>query len=170
MTSSSLLMSIILLVIAGTGWSAAAVEARQICDATVDVTDTDPAGTHVRSEPGGKVIATLKISGDGWIEAHLVAQLGDWYEIDAASLVDSVSGTLFHGKGYMHKSMLGVSGLQNGATFYIDPDGKRPLVSHLAGDQPVVLLGCRGKFLKVKAGKYTGWTREACTNMNTTCV
>lgn len=148
----------------------AAAEARQVCDATVDVTDTDPAGTHVRSAPDGKVIATLKVSGDGWIEAHLVAQLGDWYEIDDASLVDSVSGTLFHGKGYMHKSMLGVSGLQNGATFYIAPDGKRPLVSHLAGDQPVVLLGCSGKFLKVKAGKYTGWTREACTNMNTTCV
>jgi len=153
------------------GTSAGAAEMRQACDASVDVTDTDPAGTHVRSAPAGAVIATLKSSQNGWVSVHLAAQLGDWYEINSASLVDSQrSGTLFRGKGYMHKSMLGVSGLQNGARLYIDHDGKRPLVSHLAGDQPVILLGCRGPFLKVRVGKYSGWTREACTNMNTTCV
>lgn len=161
------LLACLMLLMAG----AAAAETRQVCNATVDVTDTDPAGTHVRSAPGGAVIATLKASGDGWVSVHLAARLGDWYEIDTASLVDDTHpATLFHGKGYVHKSMLGVSGLHNGATLYTDPDGKRPLVSHLAGDQPVALLGCQGVFLKVNVGKYTGWTREVCTNMNTTCV
>jgi hypothetical protein len=150
---------------------AAAAETRQVCDATVDVTDSDPAGTHVRSAPGGAVIATLKSSDFGWVSVHLTAQLGDWYEIDTASLEDTEHpATLFRGKGYVHKSMLGVSGFENGATLYIAPDGKRPLVSGLAGDQVVALLGCSGPYLKVKAGKYSGWTKEACTNMNTTCV
>lgn len=151
--------------------STAAEDMRQICNATVDVTDSDPAGTHVRSTPGGAVIATLKSSADGWVSVRLIAQLGDWYEIDTASLVDNIHpATLFRGKGYVHKSVLGVSGLQNGATLYIDPDGKQPIVSQLAGDQRVTLLGCRGPFLKVKAGEYIGWTKEVCTNMNTTCV
>jgi hypothetical protein len=38
--------------------------ARQACNAVVDVTDTDPKGTNVRSEPGGSVLATLKKSTD----------------------------------------------------------------------------------------------------------
>ena len=167
-TISPLLAGTMLLMVAAEG---SAAETRQACDATVDITDTDPAGTHVRSAPGGAVVATLSNTGDGWISVHLAAQLGDWYEIDAASLVDSVRPRdLFHGRGYVHKSVLGVSGMKNGGSLYVDADGKRPLVSHVAGDQPVMLLGCRGSFLKVKVGKFTGWTREACTNMNSTCV
>ena len=163
------LLAFVALFIASGG--ATAAESRQVCDVAVDVTDTDPAGTHVRGTPGGAVIATLKNPGDGWIEVHLSAQLGDWYEIDSASLEDPDNPrVLFHGKGYLHKSMLGLSGMQNDATLYSDPDGKRPLVSHLAGDQPVDLLGCRGKFLRITVSKHTGWTKEACTNMNTTCA
>jgi hypothetical protein len=131
---SPLLVCVMLLM---AGAAAAAAEMRQACDATVDVTDTDPAGTHVRSAPGGPIIATLSNPGDGWITVHLKAQLGDWYEINAASLVDPTHlGTLFHGKGYVHKSMLGVSGMQNGGTLYIDHDGKRRSFRMLPATSP----------------------------------
>ena len=149
--------------------------ARQACNAVVDVTDTDPKSTNVRSEPGGSVLATLEKSTDnGWIIVHLTAQIGDWYEIDRAKLIDSTlpSGEkiLFHGTGYLHKSVVGVSGMQNGGAIYRDHDIRTDLIDgHAAGDQQVDLLGCFGEFLKVHVKKGIGWTKAACTNMNTTC-
>ncbi|MDR3416486.1 MAG: hypothetical protein P4L83_09900 [Nevskia sp.] len=145
----------------------------QSCNVTVDVVDPDPKGTNVRAAPGGAVLAALKNPGEGWIEVHIAAQSGDWYEIDRASLIetDPAGKIIFQGKGYVHKSMLGVSGMRNGGAIYSDHDsGSAPLVLHAAGDQPVQLLGCWGEFLKVHVKAGNGWTREACTNMNTTCV
>ncbi|HEY4141059.1 MAG TPA: hypothetical protein VGM57_06585 [Pseudolabrys sp.] len=148
---------------------------RQACNVAVDITDTDPKGTNVRSTPGGAVITSLKNpTSDGWIAVHITAQLGDWFEIDRANLIDANSSpddkVIFRGKGYLHKSVLGVSGLQNGAAIYTDHDIKSsPIELHAAGDQQVDLLGCWGEFLKVHVKKGIGWTKEACTNMNTTC-
>jgi hypothetical protein len=164
------------LTLAPTAAAYAQTAARQACNAAVDVTDTDPKGTNVRSEPGGAVIATLKNSTDnGWIVVHLTAQLGDWYEIDRASLIDASlppSGkSLFQGKGYLHKSVVGVSGVQNGGVVYSNHDIRTDLIDpHAEGDQRVELLGCWGEFLKVRVKKGIGWTTQACTNMNTTCV
>ena len=60
--------------------------------------------------------------------------------------------------------------MQNGGAIYRDHDVKSaPLDPHAAGDQKVDLLGCWGDFLKVHVKKGIGWTRQACTNMNTTC-
>lgn len=146
---------------------------RQACDVTVDITDTDPKGTHVRAAPGGAAIASLKAPGEAWIEAHITAQLGDWYEIDGATLIDpgGEDKSVFRGKGYLHKSVVGVSGMQNGGAIYADHDDASPPVDPAAaGDQDVRLLGCWGQFLRVQVKKGTGWTRQACTNMVTTCA
>jgi hypothetical protein len=154
---------------------AQAVE-NQACNAEVDITDTDPKGTNVRAAPGGAVIASLKNpTADGWIGVHVTGQLDDWYEIDRAKLIDADQPPggkiVFQGKGYLHKSVLGVSGMQNGGAIYLDHDVKSgPLDLHAPGDQQVDLLGCWGEFLKVHVKKGTGWTKAVCTNMNTTCV
>jgi hypothetical protein len=153
----------------------ARAETRQACGVNVDITDTDPKGTNVRSAPAGAVIAELRNPGDGWIEVHVTAQSGDWYEIDRATRVGSdlppAGKIVFQGKGYLHKSVLGVSGMQNGGVIYADHDvASRPIDPHASGDQSVDLLGCWGGFLKVHVGKGVGWTKEACTNMNTTCA
>ena len=147
---------------------------KQACNAEVDVTDPDPKGTNVRASPGGAVVSALKNPGDGYIIVHLTGQLGDWYEIDRARLIDSTlpSGEkiLFQGTGYLHKSVVGVSGMQNGGVVYRNHDIRTDLVDpHAAGDQQVELLGCFGEFLKVHVKKGVGWTMQACTNMNTTC-
>ena len=171
---SALTCAFLMLTPAAACWAQSAE--RQACNAAVDVTDTDPKGTNVRATPGGAVIASLKNSGaDGWIEVHLTGQLGDWYEIDRASLIgaDQPSGgkVIFRGNGYVHKSVVGVSGMQNGGIIYRNHDIRSDLVdSHAAGDQQVDLLGCWGEFLKVRVKAGTGWTRQACTNMNTTCA
>jgi hypothetical protein len=151
------------------------VPARQACDVHVDIIDTDPKGTHVRASPGGAVIASLSNpNAEGWIAVHITGQLGDWYEIDRASLINADLGpdgkALFHGKGYLHKSVVGVSGMQNDGAIYRDHDVKsEPVDLHAPGEQQVDLLGCWGEFLKVHVRKGSGWTREACTNMDTTC-
>jgi hypothetical protein len=147
----------------------------QSCDVRVDITDTDPKGTNVRAAPGGAIVAALKNPGEGWIEVHIEGQQGDWYRIDRAYLMEAdlpPGGTLlFEGKGYLHRSVLGVSGMQNGGAVYADHHSGSALVDpHAAGDQPVELLGCYGDFLKVHVGKGTGWTRQVCTNMITTCA
>lgn len=148
---------------------------RQACNVEVDITDTDPKGTNLRAAPGGAAIASLKNPGEGWIGVHITAQLGDWYEIDRATLIDTElpegEKILFQGRGYLHKSVVGLSGMQNGGAIYTDhADSSAPLELDAPGDQRVDLLGCWGDFLKVHVKKGTGWTRQACTNMNTTCA
>jgi len=144
-----------------------------VCNVTVDVIDEDPKGTNVRATPGGKVLATLVSKAD-WIELHVSGQAGDWYEIDRADQIDTnaYDGTapMWRGKGYVHKSIVGLSGLQQGATIYAGHDERAVvLVKNADGDQKTDLLGCWGKFYKVRIKQATGWTREACTNQNTTC-
>jgi hypothetical protein len=148
---------------------------KQACNVTVDITDTDPKGTNVRAAPSGAVIASLSNPNvEGWIAVHITGLAGDWYEIDRASLINADLGpdgkVLFHGKGFLHKSVVGVSGMQNGGTIYRDHDvNSSPVDPHAAGEQKVDLEGCWGEFLKVHVKKGTGWTRQACTNMDTTC-
>ncbi|MCP3458915.1 hypothetical protein [Bradyrhizobium sp. CCGUVB23] len=148
---------------------------KQACNVNIDVTDTDPKGTNVRATPGGNAIALLKnTTSDGWIGVHVTGQFGDWYEIDRANLIDadqpSGGKVIFQGKGYLHKSVVGISGLQNGGVVYRNHDIRTDLVdSHVSGDQRVDMLGCWGEFLKVQVKKGIGWTTAICTNMNTTC-
>ena len=60
--------------------------------------------------------------------------------------------------------------MQNGGVSNRDHDIRTDLIDgHAAGDQQVDLLGCFGESLKVRVRKGVGWTKEACTNMNTTC-
>ncbi len=144
------------------------------CSVKVDVTDTDPKGLNVRAAPGGKVIAALVDKAD-WIELHVVGQDGDWYAIDRANQIDNnrmgEDIVMWRGRGYVHKSTIGLSGLQQGATIYADHDAKsRVVVRNASGDQPTRLLACWQDFYKVQTGQGTGWTKEVCTNENTTCA
>jgi hypothetical protein len=171
---TSLTFAFLLLAPTAACWAQTA--ARQACNVVIDVTDTDPKGTNVRAAPSGAVIATLKNStNDGWIAVHVTGQLGDWYEIDRANLIDNDlppgGKVIFHGTGYLHKSVVGVSGMQGGAFIYREHNIKSGLLDGPAsGDEQVDLLGCWDDFLKVHVKKGTGWTQHVCTNMNTTCV
>lgn len=145
----------------------------QACDVTVDVIDTDPNGTNVRETPGGKVVGVLKLSTteDDWIEVHVIGQSGDWFLIDKATRVGDEEKTIFHSQGYMHLSVLGSNGLENGMPIWTDHDEKSPLVTSQAmGDQEVKFLGCWGGFAKIRAKEGTGWTKSLCLNTRTTCA
>jgi hypothetical protein len=147
---------------------------RQACDVVADVIDSDPNGTNVRRAPGGPIIASLKDRGNGWIEAHIVAQQGDWYEVDRAIRIDPGlprgGKIIFRGHGFMHHDLLGISGLQSGARAYAKPDEHSPPTGfHVRDNEAVRLLGCSGQFYAVLRKDGKGWTRNICTNMNTTC-
>jgi hypothetical protein len=78
---------------------------------------------------------------------------------------------IFQGKRYLHKSVVGVSSMQNGGAIYLDHDSRSsPVDPHAPDDQRVDLLGCWGEFLKIHVKNGTRWTKQVCTNMNTTCV
>src|SRR5258708_13230560 len=120
---TSLTFAFLMLTPAAAGFAQSAE--KQACNADVDITDSDAKGTNVRATPGGAVIASLKNqTSDGWIGVHLTGQFDDWYEIDRANLIgaDQPAGgkIIFNGKGYLHKSVLGVSGMQNGGAIYSD--------------------------------------------------
>jgi hypothetical protein len=104
-----------LLALAPTMSSLAQTVEKQACNVTVDITDTDPKGTNVRAAPGGAVIASLSNPNvDGWIAVHITGLSGDWYEIDRANLINADLGpdgkVVFHGRGYLHKSVVGSAG------------------------------------------------------------
>ncbi|HEX4302099.1 MAG TPA: hypothetical protein VHZ78_04865 [Rhizomicrobium sp.] len=153
--------------------SAVVAAPMQVCRIKANIVDTDPNGANVRATPGGKVIATLKNKAD-WIEVTITGQSGDWYEISSALQEDSDGPhgdyNVFRGKGYVHKSTVGLSGLQGTASVYVGHDEKSGTVGPIVdGDQDVQLLGCWQDFYKIRIHEGTVWTKAVCLNERTTC-
>lgn len=143
------------------------------CNVMLSVIDPDPRGTNVRKVPGGAVIATLRTSrvADDWLEVHVVGQDGDWFLIDRADLVGDDSRTVFRGRGYMHRTVLGADGLVNGEPIRADHDARsRRILASEDADQQVHVLACWGDFLEIRVKGGTGWTKSLCLNQRTTCA
>lgn len=141
------------------------------CNVMMSVIDPDPRGTNVRKMPGGDVATRLNASNDDWIEVHVIAQTGDWFEIDRADLVGDDSRTIYRGRGYMHQSVLGADGLVNGEPIRADHDvGSRQILASEDPDQQVHVLACWGDFLKIRVKNGVGWTKTLCLNQRTTCA
>ena len=158
-------------------WPTDSVEAAQpakvACNVTVSVIDQDPQGTNVRKTPGGDVAATLRTprDEDDWIEVHVVGQAGDWFAIDRADLVGDASKTIWRGKGYMYRSVLGADGLVNGEPIRAAPDATSPrILTSEEGDQQAFFLACSGDFMKIRVKGGVGWTKALCLNQRTTCA
>ncbi|HEY2481527.1 MAG TPA: hypothetical protein VGI30_04945 [Caulobacteraceae bacterium] len=149
--------------------------ALQACDLTLAVIDADPRGTNVRATPGGKVTVALKTSPDpeileDWIEVHVIGQSGDWFLIDGAKDMGDNEKTIFRGKGYMHRNVLGASGLENGFPLWSDHNEKSRMIAKApTADQTVTFLDCWGYFAKIRVSEGLGWSENLCTNQRTTC-
>ena len=170
-------MRILLCALPLLSWPTASLDAAQpaaaACNVTASVIDPDPKGTNVRKTPGGDVAATLRTPGDAddWIEVHIVGQSGDWFAIDRADLVGDASKTIYRGKGYMHRSVLGADGLINGEPIRADHDARSPqILASEDSDQQALLLACWGDFMKIRVKRGIGWTKALCLNQRTTCA
>lgn len=151
----------------------AAAPVAAACNVTASMIDPDPSGTNVRKTPGGDVATTLRVprTGDDWIEVHVVGQAGDWFAIDRADLVGDARKTIFRGKGYMHRSVLGADGLINGEPIRAAPDARAaPILTNEESDQQAFLLACSGDFMKIRVKGGVGWTKTLCLNQRTTCA
>jgi len=150
---------------------APAAPAGPACNVMMSVIDPDPRGTNVRKTPGGDVATRLNASNDDWLEVHVIAQAGDWFEIDRADLVGDDSRTIYRGKGYMHQSVLGADGLVNGEPIRADHDVRsKQILASEDPDQQVHVLACWGDFLKIRVKNGVGWTKTLCLNQRTTCA
>ena len=150
---------------------APAAPAGPACNVMMSVIDPDPRGTNVRKTPGGDVAMRLNASNDDWLEVHVIAQAGDWFEIDRADLVGDDSRTIYRGKGYMHQSVLGADGLVNGEPIRADHDVRsKQILASEDPDQQVHVLACWGDFLKIRVKNGVGWTKTLCLNQRTTCA
>jgi len=156
-----------------TGSLEAAAPVTTACNVTASVIDPDPSGTNVRKIPGGDIAATLRTprTGDDWIEVHVVGQAGDWFAIDRADLVGDATRTIWRGKGYMHRSVLGADGLINGEPIRSAPNVDSPqILASEEGDQQALLLACAHDFMKIRVKGGVGWTKALCLNQRTTCA
>lgn len=148
------------------------------CDVALNLIDPDPNGTNVRAAPnlGGKIVAVLQ-PGDETISVRVVAQRGDWMRIDRADTTDETHADgmrrVFDGDGWVSARLLGVAGLSvgGGNTLRARPDAQAPVVFRLDGDdtRPTRVLGCSGRFIRVRYGENIGWTNRWCDNERTAC-
>lgn len=154
------------------------------CDATVFVSDDDPAGLNVRSGPGSGHVVIAKLHEATW--AHVTGSNGAWMRIDRATIDDGEGGegrAEFSGDGWVYGPLLGVEGAGgedgSGTVVRADPVADARKVGLIAPDDgEATLQGCKGDWLELEHRSYAnpgavlrGWVRhdETCINPNTVC-
>jgi hypothetical protein len=152
---------------------ALAAPALRPCDIKLNVADQDPAGLNVRASPGGAILTALRAKGR-WVQVHVTGQTGAWAAIDEATLIQDETGgpdvRLFHGRGFVAFSKLGIEELDTQSRILAAPDdGAKALLSISEGDEAKLpkaeVLGCFGGFLKVRARAWSaGRAPSAPTN------
>jgi SH3-like domain-containing protein len=152
---------------AATGGPAAAS-----CHISAYVNDQDPKGTNIRAAPSANgavvkvlpaqvdAVAEITSHGDGWFRVSLVQETGDSDRI------------LFHGSGWMHRSVLGLDVANDDPRLYAGPSKTSKITAKLVADGSLVtLIGCRGEWAQVRFGNRTGWLSPGgqCSSPLTTC-
>jgi hypothetical protein len=81
---------------------------------------------------------------------------------------------LFSGRGWVHVSKLGGVRANPGAQVYDRPEPGAKVLQRFEYDEAklpeIIVLGCRGSWVRIRAGSLTGWTQAICNNERTTCM
>jgi hypothetical protein len=134
------------------------------CDVLLNVTDQSPQGVAVRARPAGRVLAVLKAE-DRWMQVHVTGQSGAWVIVDRATTYDETNAAPFRGRGYIQLSKLGIEELNQQGGVLAAPSDAAHALMQLTGNPPSAeVLGCSGRFLHVRVGQVSGWTRDYCTD------
>jgi hypothetical protein len=160
--------------------AAAASAPAHACDIKLNVIDQDPKGvnTHATPELRSDNVRTVLRHAD-WTRVHVIAQAGDWYQIDGYERMndnaDDEDGVMPGGHAaWIYKSELGDVDAQPNGMVYAQPNGRGKYLVRFPADESrlpkVEVLGCQGPWYKVRASGVTGWTRDVCTNERTTCA
>lgn len=141
------------------------------CDISAYVTDPDPGGLNVRAAPSGRARVLKVVAGTGSAVAAVTGQSGAWLRV--AGITDAeTDARLFQGSGWIHVSRLGLDVASGDPRLYAGPGARSKMLARLEPDgSRVALLGCSGRWAKVRFGTRTGWLSPAgqCSNPLTTC-
>ncbi len=144
----------------------AAAASPTACDVLLNVTDQSPQGVTVLARPAGRVLAVLKAE-DRWMQVHVTGQSGAWAIVDRATTYDEANSAPFRGRGYIQLSKLGIEELnRQGGVLAAPFDAAPTLIKLTRTDNPpsAEVIGCSGRFLHVRVGQVSGWTRDYCTD------
>lgn len=142
------------------------------------VNDPDPKGVNVRAAPSikARVIAVLPKVGSkddpNGTMVEIVATRNGWLRIVKAETVDEK--VTFKGSGWVHASRI-ATGLQprgaNTVPLYAGPSLRSRLIARMPMDDEGAFLTCKGKWVRVRVGKRTGWLApdNQCPSPVTTC-
>ena len=155
----------------------ALAQAETSCSVSANMLDEDPAGTNVRSGPGGGFAAIGRLPTDRTDLIEIVAAKGSWVKI--ARAIDEEGETFFERQGWVYAPLLGMTVSWNPNdpkkaghhNLYAGPGGKSRVLGRVAPEAAVTLESCQGKWVKVKQHGRTGWLapEAQCTNTKTTC-
>ena len=147
------------------------------CDIRANLLDEDPNGTNVRGG-AGRAFPVVGVLPHGRTDVvTVVASKGAWIKISGAE--DEDGGTVFDRGGWVFSSLLGMTVSRNpddrlkkgSHNLYAAPSEKSAVLTRLPAESALTLVGCDGKWAKVKYGQKTGWVapEAQCTNTRTNC-
>jgi Bacterial SH3 domain len=142
------------------------------CLAKAYVLDPSQKGLNVRQKPNlsGKILARLPKS----TEINVLGMQGQWLLISA---IDPVAQKVaFRDEGWVYGSLLGVSSTgyeEKSVSLYSQPSFRSRVVGNIPPNSSNIILGCSGKWLKVKTQNHrqSGWLapNRQCAAAYTTC-
>ena len=163
--------ALILTLMIGSAGPGSAAQGSIACNLSAFVADPDPSGMNVRAAPSTRAPVLHVIPSNSSGVAVVREQRGTWFRI--AAITDAETGaSLFRGEGWVHSSLLGLDVATNDPRLYAAPDlGSRLVETLLPAETPVTLIGCSGRWAKVRAANRIGWLSPAgqCSNPLTNC-
>jgi SH3-like domain-containing protein len=150
------------------------------CSVGAYVISDNPAGVKVRSGPGEEnaVIATLPIDPEVEVILYINGVAGEWFRITELYIYGDSKGETQTPDlvGWVTGPVLGLRAIRYGTTgavvpLYEKPDTKSPVLTRLQSDAEVVVVGCRGDWVKVNYKGIEGWLapESQCGNPFTSC-
>jgi SH3-like domain-containing protein len=138
------------------------------------VVNPRPGDLRVRTGAGNSYAAVGRLPDNKLDTVNIIASSGGWIKINRAE--DEDENVFFKKVGWIPVAPFGLTTASNPATgyhyLYAGPSKKSRTMDRLKPDTSLMLLGCSGKWIKVKVHRKIGWLapEAQCSNSKTTCV
>jgi SH3-like domain-containing protein len=149
------------------------------CELWANVFDTDTKGTNIRSGAGKAFSVIGNLPYERTDSVFVVASQGSWVKISKSLEENGDDPFEVKRDGWVFASLLGMSfswnpydKLKKGSyALYAEANRKSAVLARLPAESGGTLVGCDGKWAKIKYGDKTGWIppEAQCTNTRTTC-
>lgn len=148
------------------------------CEGYAYVIDTDPQGLNVRTGPGRRFSVAGRIPKGDAVGVFIKGSTGQWLLIEEA--VNQGEGEIvYKGGGWVFGPMLatetrseGYDGPKAVVKLFREPNTKSAVTGRLPPGTQVEITGCKGGWLRVRAGRLDGWLapESQCANTLTNCA